>query len=187
MDPPSSPNIDDLLKHYLTLVDTYTTLRAELSRLQTATFQHLARANFAAERGLRFGPDHYDARAQALRTAHITAEEASGAPVFHVVAKQHETETEAPTSGEEAAADKKPPPPRDPLRWFGLLTPPALRLTQASAVDAVERVVPALATVEAEMRRVEIEVRRARKRRAKAAKVEGTPGVVGRADEVVAL
>lgn len=165
MDP--SPNIDDLLKHYLALLDKYTTLRSDLSRLQSATFHNLARANFAAERGLRFGPDFYDERMQALRTARITSETPDSGPTFHVVVVP-EAEKAAPGLEETSSSKKQTGPPRDPIRWFGLLTPPALRQTQASAVEAVERVIPQLLTVEAEMRRVEIEVRRARKRRAKA-------------------
>lgn len=184
MDP--SPTIDDLLKHYLTLLDKYSTLRADLSRLQTATFQHLARANFTAERGLRFGPDHYDERMQALRRAQITDSGPDSGPTLHVVKSTRiPTGTAVPASektqteddaGEETTEEEileretsePTQPPRDPIRWFGLLTPLALRQTQACAVEVVERVVPQLVTVEAEMRRVEIEVRRARKRRAKA-------------------
>lgn len=156
----SSPNIDDLLKHYLTLLDQYTTLRAELSRLQTATFHNLARANFTAERGLRFGPDHYDERMRAMRRAQIT--DSDSGPTVHVVKTTTSAATRSEAQLEEAAeptAEKQktqPPEQRDPIRWFGLLTPLALRQTQASAVEVVERIVPQLVTVDAEMRRVEI-------------------------------
>lgn len=57
---------------------------------------------------------------------------------------------------------------RDPLRWFGLVTPMPLRLAQTQAIQLVETVIPRLASIDAEMKDVEIEVRRARKRRAKA-------------------
>lgn len=57
---------------------------------------------------------------------------------------------------------------RDPLRWFGLVTPTPLRFAQTQAIQLVETVIPRLAAVDAEMKDVEIEVRRARKRRAKA-------------------
>lgn len=57
---------------------------------------------------------------------------------------------------------------RDPLRWFGFITPMPLRLAQSQAIQLVETVIPRLASVDAEMKDVEIEVRRARKRRAKA-------------------
>lgn len=186
-----SPDIDALLERYLALLDDYTNLRAELSRLQTATFQNLARANFAAERGVRFGQDYFDARMQAGRRVMVGLRDAGADVVTVEVIKPGATtaaagsgrlESEAPfeedeegkkaREGEDEPAgvqkQKTPPPPKDPIRWFGLLTPLALRQTQASAVDAVERVIPRLVTVDAEMRQVEIEVRRARKRRAKA-------------------
>lgn len=57
---------------------------------------------------------------------------------------------------------------RDPLRWFGLVTPTPLRFAQTQAIQLVETVVPRLASVDAEMKDVEIAVRRARKRRTKA-------------------
>ncbi len=63
--------MNELLQRYLTLLDEYTSLRTELSRLQTGVYQDLARANFAAERGMRYGADYYDERMQALRTLRV--------------------------------------------------------------------------------------------------------------------
>lgn len=176
MDP--SPDIDALLERYLALLDEYTSLRTELSRLQTATFQNLARANFAAERGVRFGQDHYDARMQAGRRVVVTMSDAGAKVRLEVVkagsegAEDAEPDPKSEEASEEKRQDAKPDAqkqgPKDPIRWFGLLTPLALRQMQVSAIDTVERVVPRLVTVDAEMRQVEIEVRRARKRRTKA-------------------
>lgn len=213
MDP--SPNntapdtVDALLERYLVLLDEYTSLRAELSRLQTATFQHLARANYSAERGVRYGADSYDERMHAVRTVVVSEVQDGTAPTFQVVtsrgnahppppaaatvtaleesspaagatsttpedasgsAQQGETEGKAAREDEEAEEAGEQPRRRanDPLRWFGVLTPPALRQTQACTADAVGRVVPRLVTVDAAMRALEIEVRRARKRRTKA-------------------
>jgi hypothetical protein len=73
---------------------------------------------------------------------------------------------------------KKPNRTADPLRWFGILTPLPLRQAQSHAIQAVEDIIPRLATLSAEMARVELEVRRARKRRAKAEKVEGRKKLV---------
>lgn len=180
--------IDALLERYLLLLDEYTSLRAELSRLQTATFQHLARANFAAERGVRYGSDFYDQRMQAVRTVEIASDEEDeargcGGIVFQVVtgrgtaAASSDAATDGAGAGKEQSeepaqeqtqAHQKQKTNKDPLRWFGVLTPLALRQTQASAVDVLQRVVPRLVTVDAAMRDLEIEVRRARKRRAKA-------------------
>lgn len=191
----SIPDIDALLERYLVLLDEYTSLRAELSRLQIATFHHLARANFAAERGVRFGQDYYDERMQAGRRVVVEVrdvEEGADKVTWEVVkATEPEAESDTPKSEKKTQDDKegdtedddddddesreekakpeaKKPISKDPIRWFGLLTPLALRQTQASAIDTVERVIPRLVTVDAEMRQVEIEVRRARKRRAKA-------------------
>ncbi|KAI1167551.1 hypothetical protein F5B18DRAFT_602158 [Nemania serpens] len=58
-------HIDDLLEQYLLLLHEYTSLREELTTLQTGMYQNIARANFAAERGARFGQDCYDDRMQA--------------------------------------------------------------------------------------------------------------------------
>lgn len=58
----------------------------------------------------------------------------------------------------------------DPLNWFGILVPSALRRTQSSFKTAAEEIVPRIATVEREMRQVEIEVRRVRKKMLQAEK-----------------
>lgn len=53
---------------------------------------------------------------------------------------------------------------QDPIKWFGLLVPPALRSSQASFRAAVGDGIPALVNVDNEMKEVEIEIRRTRKR-----------------------
>lgn len=65
-------HIDNLLERYLHLLHEYTTLRDELTALQTDMYQNIARANFAAERGLRYGRDHYDDRMRASRRLAIS-------------------------------------------------------------------------------------------------------------------
>lgn len=215
-----SDTIDALLERYLALLDEYTTLRTRLSQLQTGMFQHLARANFSAERGMRYGPDFYDERMQALRQVSISTTEGC-LPIFTVshssrargegggcgvgdddtdadadaddsrqrknqassppVDEQDEkvaVAAEAPPVGEQQpvpagsdAAEGEAGPQkqnaRDPLRWFGVLTPLSLRQTQACAAEAVDQVIPRLASLSAEMQDLEIQVRRARKKRAK--------------------
>ncbi|KAM0334139.1 hypothetical protein ACHAQA_001159 [Verticillium albo-atrum] len=178
-------HIDQLLERYLTLLDQYTTLRGALNDAQSAMYQNLARANFSAERGVRYGPDYYDERMQASRV--LAVEAADGpAPRFTSVLVE-EDEPEKPKPEASAASEKEPaetPPKkrsRDPLRWFGILAPTPLRQAQAQAVRAVEEIVPQLVTVDAEMKDVEIQIRRARKKRAKAEtaaqKTEAVPGV----------
>lgn len=193
MDPDA---IDALLERYLALLDEYTTLRARLSQLQTGMFQHLARANFSAERGMRYGPDFYDERMQALRQVSISTAE-GGLPIFTVShssrARRDDDDdsrqdpppgppppageddevgkaaaaAEAPGDRAESEAGPKKQNARDPLRWFGVLTPLSLRQTQACAAEAVDEVIPRLASLSAEMQDLEIQVRRARKKRAK--------------------
>ncbi|KAI1116022.1 hypothetical protein F5Y14DRAFT_98657 [Nemania sp. NC0429] len=257
-------HIDDLLEQYLLLLHEYTSLREELTTLQTGIYQNIARANFAAERGLRFGQDYYDDRMQASSRLAITqkgqdqdqdqdqdqgrdrrnppairggivpsfttinhpasvsiAEDSESHdphphPHPHPSAGPHPEEAEAEADSVEPSAAKSPttspqvqvyvdaqsgkdtdlsPPtptptpteargggkaapqqqqrPNDPLRWFGLLTPAPLRHAQTQGLRAVEHVIPRLASISAEMAAVEIEVRRARKRRAKAEAAAG--------------
>ncbi|KAI3401292.1 hypothetical protein diail_11998 [Diaporthe ilicicola] len=186
MDPDT---IDALLERYLTLLDEYTTLRTKLSQLQTGMFQQLARANFSAERGMRYGPDFYDERMQALRQVSISTE-GSLVPIFKVSRSSQGRDdnahqdpppdppadelAEAPSEAGQASgdrvereADSKKQNANDPLRWFGVLTPLSLRQTQTCAVEAVEQVIPRLVSLNAEMQDLEIQVRRARKKRAK--------------------
>ena len=53
---------------------------------------------------------------------------------------------------------------QDPIKWFGLLVPPALRSSQAYFRSAVGDNIPGLVNVDNEMKEVEIEIRRTRKR-----------------------
>ncbi|KAK3296146.1 uncharacterized protein B0H64DRAFT_461081 [Chaetomium fimeti] len=64
--------IDALLTGYLSLLDEYTALRHTLHALQARMYHDLARANFAAERGVRrYGRDYYDGRMQAGRRVRV--------------------------------------------------------------------------------------------------------------------
>ncbi|KAK3942449.1 hypothetical protein QBC46DRAFT_75712 [Diplogelasinospora grovesii] len=196
-------SIDNLLERYLSLLDEYTKLRASLHNLQSSIYQNLARANFSAERGVRYGQDYYDERMQATRK--LTVKLASDCPVFEVyqdeqqqqqpptvdatqdAAKDGEDDKkEEKVKGEEGSKqdstkeqeeeDEKKTPhqakSKDPLRWFGLLTPMPLRQAQSHATQAVQDIVPKLVSIDAEMAEVEIKIRRARKKRTKAAAAE---------------
>ncbi|CAK7197460.1 hypothetical protein SEUCBS139899_000107 [Sporothrix eucalyptigena] len=193
----ASDTVDELLARYLGLLHEYTELRSQLSSHQESMFGNLARANFAAERGFRYGPDHFDGRMQALIRLEIGEEDKSAekAVTFAVVRPKKEVKVEAAKDDEDSndedqkkqQEDKKTDNaaitkakkteknkkgakgPRDPLQWFGVLTPMALRQVQQEAIKAIDTIVPRLATVSAEMAAVEIEVRRARKKRARAA------------------
>ena len=52
---------------------------------------------------------------------------------------------------------------RDPLRWFGILVPPALRASQEAFTHAVVEVIPTIASVSEELRIVEDEIRSKRR------------------------
>lgn len=172
-------DIDSLLQRYLLLLDEYTQLRAKLSELQTGLYQNLARANFSAAHGIRYGQDYYDDRMKATRRLDVESESSSEAsPATFRLVHTPPAKEDVPVDEEKAGQEKEAPkeetkqqarkPPADPLRWFGILVPPSLRHAQSQAIQAVEDIVPRLATVSAEMASVEVEVRRARKRRAKA-------------------
>ncbi|KAH8801483.1 hypothetical protein F5884DRAFT_515347 [Xylogone sp. PMI_703] len=191
-----SEKIDSLLEHYLQLLDTYTTLKSELGRTQSSIYQHIARANFSADRGHRYGQDSYDERMQASRLCNITSQHnnedapPSSVPVFtttlkpiedHATIKKDGPEGEAESTGqdidigtenEQSSSTPAPPKRKDPLRMFGILVPQPLRMAQSESIHAVEDLIPKLVSLDAEMKEVEIEIRRARKRRAKAEALE---------------
>ncbi|EJT78612.1 hypothetical protein GGTG_03711 [Gaeumannomyces tritici R3-111a-1] len=196
--------IDALLERYLGLLDEYTELRASLGAVQSGMYQNIARANFAAERGMRYGPDCFDERMQASRRLSIQVKpsaghESGGQHVSFAVCSTEESEPpvgsqdsdndkggKEPGSPEpmaeanqqshdgvagtnEATAKASPTTRKDPLRWFGLFTPTSLRLAQGQAIEIVEDLLPRIASVDAKMGQVEIQVRRAKKKRSKAA------------------
>lgn len=166
-------------------------------------YHSLARANFSAERGIRYGLDFYDERMQAtkvldieisedglpslalvdLNTAASEAATTKGTETEDIAEKLEQTKLEADEQGganntpdgdhdfEDKSTSEQPEPPKskDPLRWFGILSPPALRQAQRSASKLVEIAVK-LSSIDAEMKGVEIEIRRARKKKTKSEK-----------------
>ncbi len=61
---------------------------------------------------------------------------------------------------------------RDPIRMFGILVPSSLRMAQGDAITLVQEIVPQLVNIDAEMKQIEIQIRRARKQRTKAKALE---------------
>ncbi|KAF5719430.1 vacuolar ATPase assembly VMA22 [Fusarium mundagurra] len=191
-------HIDELFERYLSLLDEYSQLRQSLSRIQSDVFHNIARANFAGERGMRYGQDHYDERMQATRILAIE-QDASQSPTFSIFPAPEEdnvTDKEETSSAEKSddastteakeassPTEKKRKQNKNPLQWFGLFAPMPLRAAQTHSVKAVEEVIPRLISVNAEMLHVEIEVRRARKRRAKAQAAENKTGQTARATQ----
>lgn len=185
-------HIDDLLERYLGLLDEYTQLRQRLSQLQSGVYQNIARANFSGERGMRYGQDHYDERMQAIRLISIDQDE-DQRPTFSISSASEEEDVKSeekdkssatqdinqgPESEaeEEKPAEKKRKKNKNPLHWFGLFAPMALRTAQTQSVQAIEDIIPQLVSINTEMLNVEIEVRRARKRRAKTEAAEKKTG-----------
>lgn len=201
----TSETIDGLLARYLGLLHEYTELRSQLSTHQASMFGNLARANFSAERGFRYGPDHFDGRMQALVRLCVSDDDSNSQPAtsFAVTRPKKEIKAEVADDNKESKESdesdekkreeetdtakedtrnakpkksnkkKEPAGPRDPLQWFGVLTPLALRQAQSEAIEVIDNIVPRLAALSAEMAAVEIEVRRARKKRARAATSQG--------------
>jgi hypothetical protein len=64
---------------------------------------------------------------------------------------------------EEKMEEKAETKPVDPIRWFGILVPPALRSAQANFISAVEGPLPRVANLTKELRAIEIEIGRAKK------------------------
>ncbi|KAG4415587.1 hypothetical protein IFR04_011256 [Cadophora malorum] len=66
--------------------------------------------------------------------------------------------------------------PLDPIRMFGFSIPSALRSAQSSSIQLVETSIPRLASINLQMRALEIQIRRARKYRTKALAAESSAG-----------
>ncbi|KAI4289253.1 MAG: hypothetical protein L6R35_001491, partial [Caloplaca aegaea] len=142
----------------------------------------LAQANFTSPSHIRYGQDFYDDRMQAFTRFNIGSppEQLSGRnPVLKDItsvtflppaSKKHNPEKT--NNIEDCASTAKESQPdlciSDPLKWFGILVPPALRACQSSFKDAVEGSIPSLANVSNEMKSLEIEIRRTRKKIRKA-------------------
>jgi hypothetical protein len=96
---------------------------------------------------------------------------------------EHTSDTDVGTSNHEASTRRK----KDVLKWFGILTPAALRTAQASSVRLVTEAVPRVVDLDIQLRELEIDIRRARKRQLKDAarkekergREEGTEEVKG--------
>lgn len=129
-----SNHLDDLMLSYLDALDTYQSLRASLSTHFTAGFLALARANFHSPNNTRYGSDAYDERMSAQLGVRV---DSSG------------REFSSLKISEEAGEKEEKGDCRDPLRWFGILVPRALRTAKMEFGKAVEEVVPALLTARA--------------------------------------
>ncbi|KAF2109734.1 hypothetical protein BDV96DRAFT_604608 [Lophiotrema nucula] len=173
--------LDSLLERYLNTLDMYEKAQQMLTSI-------LSSANFNNRSGLRYGQDHYDERMQATRTITVAGEESKAAfsvsapkdaPTTSTVTKDSPSANateESPTGDSPQESATEPEDPKvnnasssdrysstDPLRWFGILVPPALRQAQSSFVAAVEEPIPEIATLIKDLRKQEIDIGRLRK------------------------
>ncbi|POS87762.1 hypothetical protein EPUL_001070, partial [Erysiphe pulchra] len=182
-----SDDIENLLAQYLDLVDEYDLLRRRLYMLQISARQNLARANFSAARGIKYGEELYDSRIQALRLCRVTVDAEKGKRKFTVLTKDTSRGKSDPTVASEVkeralddlsqekkisgdgqtTEDTARTIKNDPIRMFGILTPASLRLVQTDSIKMVN-IIPRLVELDAELAQIEIEIRRLRKRRTKA-------------------
>jgi coiled-coil domain-containing protein 115 len=99
--------------------------------------------------------------------------------------EDRDIDTEEADKHKKTEEEKRAAKPKDPIRMFGILTPQALRLAQGGAIKMVEEIIPKLVSIDAEMKEVEIKIRRARKHRAKVEAAEKTVVGEGRKEGVV--
>lgn len=214
-----SERLDNLLQSYLSLLDTYTTLRTQLSQELGAGFLALAQANrhCTLGPGRRYGEEGFDGRMKAGKKVEVEAglEARSGTekegegeaeksqninkdgPAIHsrdseVIshAKRAEDNADAledgPTRNKQASTSDEEPPPslsnptkktshllplhtitvtstpqsslKDPLKWYGILTPPSLRSCQGHFSGVISTTIPSLLNTRSAMQRLENEV-----------------------------
>lgn len=103
-EPSLSQRLDHLLESYLELLDTYTTLRDQVSKDLSAGFFSLASANRNSTLGpgRRYGEEGYDQRMKASRTVQIV--ESTRCPPSKAATKDREDSTEKATSTERTSA-----------------------------------------------------------------------------------
>ncbi|KAF2877104.1 hypothetical protein BDV95DRAFT_601518 [Massariosphaeria phaeospora] len=181
--------LDQLLEQYLNTLDQYQVAQQQLTTTLSTGFLSLAQANFNAASRTRYGQDYYDERMQATRKITLTMEDTNvsfsvsetelmargdpepdaGEPTADVGPPQSSDSLPAEGVGQtasspsEKASSIKSKQHTDPLRWFGILVPPALRSTQASFVSAVHGPIPRLASLVKDLRKQEVDIARLRK------------------------
>ncbi|KAJ4286753.1 hypothetical protein N0V90_013005 [Kalmusia sp. IMI 367209] len=182
--------LDELLEQYLHTLDAYQKAQQQLSKHLSSGYMSLAQANFNNAAHTRYGQDYYDERMQASRQISLSGDEkkttfsikspAPGTPEPQAESsplpkddtpetKESHTDKETESTSSDATGEKtdtsqsKIVQPTNPIRWFGVLVPPALRVAQTSFVSAVEGPVLELPTLVKGLKQQEIEIGRLRK------------------------
>ncbi|KZF19290.1 hypothetical protein L228DRAFT_286137 [Xylona heveae TC161] len=175
--------LDELLIRYLNLLDQYQAVQAELAQQLSSGYLSLAQANSSTQHNIRYGQDYYDARMQALRTVSVKNEaqetskfkvikssEYSGVDVRKSEPEKTRSSLELAGDGNESREEKEKETEsrpktksNDPLRWFGILVPPALRAAQGHFARAVDASVPEMVNIIREIESLETEIQSVRK------------------------
>ncbi|KIX92210.1 uncharacterized protein Z520_12091 [Fonsecaea multimorphosa CBS 102226] len=200
-----SDRLDALLVSYLTILDTYTNLRAQLSRDLSGGFFALAQANRNANStlgvGRRYGEEGFDERMKAAKVVKIQETGNTRLPESYNEKEQEEVEEHAPVqkngcetgngkSGDERTAaqgnkeDMEKPTgdseeyiqqsatapycfsvsslasnlTKDPLKWYGILIPTALRTCQSHFATTISSTIPEILNTTSAMRGLEEEI-----------------------------
>ncbi|KAI4264441.1 MAG: hypothetical protein L6R42_000433 [Xanthoria sp. 1 TBL-2021] len=178
-------DLDELLERYLNLVHRYTSLHQSMAKELASGYFSLAQANFSNHNKVRYGQDFYDDRMQALTTFYINPstddpsndgdverllKDTISVTMIQPVSKNLETKkskVDEDSTKPPISKDSKPSM-SDPLNWFGILVPSTLRASQTSFKNAATEIIPLLANLSNEMKSMEIEIRRTRKKIRKA-------------------
>lgn len=182
---------EQLAKHMssVSLPSAYTARQGRRITAHNQAFLSLAQANFNSPTRIRYGQDYYDERMRATRRVTINqTTDTTTLSITHTPHTPNETQIDSKPKLEDTTLPSPPSTPRehsandkeeketsypeatdksnqlkDPLTWFGILVPPALRAAQTSFSSAISE--PAAEAVEAArgMREIETEIRRVRK------------------------
>ena len=200
--------LDTLLIDYLSLLDTYTTIRAELSKTFSSGFFALAQANRNANStlgsGRRYGEEGFDERMKAGRVVRITrAQSLEDHKRKEDEGRTQDEDNKRETRQDEVEQQDRAQPGnlgldklrldedgqhehdqdqdaesphnynfsttapftaststtlRDPLKWYGILIPPALRTCQGHFTSAISSSIPELLNTMSAMKHVEDEI-----------------------------
>ncbi|KAI9788166.1 MAG: hypothetical protein M1833_003118 [Piccolia ochrophora] len=92
-------------------------------------------------------------------------EEDTPSPQNHPSSSSEDGTRDGEGPAETPDEEQKKSDPVDPLQWFGMIVPPALRATQSHFLEAVTDTIPKLVNTNQELKRVEAAIWKARKGR----------------------
>ncbi|KAI9708764.1 MAG: hypothetical protein M1820_003719 [Bogoriella megaspora] len=166
--------LDTLWESYLGMLDQYRAAQAELSKhLSSVHKAHIITIEESNSRSVTITSPSNTASAdrRASNTRTVTGYHDMKSSIGTTL---EGSENQGASEKTQTASDVPSTPIQiqDPLRWFGILVPPALRSAQSSFVAGVEGPVAELAAAQKGMWELEIEIRKARKVLRKAGKFQ---------------